>query len=84
MLKEEIIMTIEYTTKSKLESLALSIPNIYAKLLTCPEDAEYVLLAKEDFPVSYYVAAITIGDDILYISDEDYREIVQKFISGTN
>lgn len=76
-------MTIEYTTKSKLESLALTIPNIYAKVLTAPADAEYILIAKEDFPVSYYVAAITQCDEILYISDEEYREIVQKFIKGT-
>ena len=76
-------MTIEYTTKSKLESLALTIPNIYAKVLTSPDDAEYILIAKEDFPVSYYVAAITRCNEILYISDEEYREIVQKFIEGT-
>lgn len=73
-------MTIEYTTRSKLESLSLSIPQIYTKLLLADEESEYILATEEKFPSSYFVAAIILHGEITWISDEDYRETVQNFV----
>lgn len=74
-------MTIEYTTKSKLESLSLSIPQVYTKLLLSDERSEYILITEEKFPSSYFVAAIVDDGNITWISDEEYRKIAEDFIA---
>lgn len=73
-------MTIEYTTRSKLESLALSIPQVYTKLLLASPESEYILATEEKFPSSYFVAAIALNGIVDWVSDESYREAIQKFV----
>ena len=77
-------MTIEYVTKAKIESLSTIMPQVLTRALLAPKGAQFILLTDEKLLSSYFVAAIVLEKEIIWISDSDYTEIVKKYLDETN
>lgn len=75
-------MKIEYITREKVSLFKDRIPSSYSWYLTSPEGSRFVLISIDSVLSVYYVIAVTLLDEILYISDDSYTDAVKDFIKA--
>lgn len=73
-------MKFSLVTREKVESLFLDLPQISSYVLvSSPESKFYLGLSGGLFPI--FVVGIVDDDKITYISDENYKEELNSFIT---
>lgn len=75
-------MFIEKITKEK--AISLRLPFLLSHISTAPEEAEYYLLSVDKILSVYFVVAIVLFNNVLFITDEDYRKDIEKHLEVSN
>lgn len=75
-------MKIERITREKAESLTLRIPALGSVLPLKSDDASFYMITEDSFlSVSFTVAVVEDGE-ITFISDEDKREALKRYLES--
>lgn len=75
-------MVIEKITKEK--AISLRLPFLLSHISTAPEEADYYLISVDKILSVYFVVAIVLFGSVLFITDEDYKMDIEKYLEVSN
>ena len=72
---------IEFIPREKAESLAYMFPSLLSFILTCPDDARYILVSSDNVLSVSFEIAIAEGDDVIFATDPAIIPQARSFLA---